>query len=41
MQEGGDVATEMIYTEINNHLEAIGNLGLNIIQNGERIAVES
>jgi phosphate:Na+ symporter len=40
MQEGGDVATEMIYTEINNHLEAIGNLGLNIIQNGERIAID-
>jgi phosphate:Na+ symporter len=34
MQDGGDVPTEMIYTEINNHLEAVGNHGLNIIQNG-------
>jgi phosphate:Na+ symporter len=40
MQEGGDVPTEMIYTEINNHLEAIGNHGLNIIQHGERLPVE-
>jgi phosphate:Na+ symporter len=40
MQEGGDVPTEMIYTEINNHLEAIGNHGLNIIQYGERLPVE-
>lgn len=35
MQDGGDVPTEMIYTEINNHLEAVGNHALNIIQNGE------
>jgi len=33
MQEGGNVPTEMIYTEINNHLEAVGNHGLNIVQN--------
>ncbi|MCF7732042.1 MAG: Na/Pi cotransporter family protein [Akkermansiaceae bacterium] len=35
MQEGRDVPTEMIYTEINNHLEAVGNHALNIVQNGE------
>lgn len=33
MQAGGEVTTEMIYTEINNHLEAVGNHGLNIVQN--------
>ena len=40
MQDGADVPTEMIFTEINNQLEAVGNHGLNIIQNsialGER-----
>ncbi len=35
MQEGGDVPTEMIFTEINNHLEAIGNLAMNVLQNGQ------
>jgi Na+/phosphate symporter len=35
MQEGRDVPTEMTYTEINNHLEAVGNHALNIVQNGE------
>ncbi|WP_193210979.1 Na/Pi cotransporter family protein [Luteolibacter marinus] len=35
MQDGGDVPTEMIFTEINNHLEAVGNHALNIVQNGE------
>ena len=34
MQDGGEVPTEMIYTEINNHLEAVGNHALNVIQNG-------
>lgn len=33
MQGGGDVPTEMIYTEINNHLEAVGNHGLNVVEN--------
>lgn len=37
MQEGGDVPTEMIFTEINNHLEAVGNHALNVIQNGETL----
>lgn len=35
MQSGADVPTEMVYTELNNHLEAIGNHALNIIQNAE------
>lgn len=38
MQDGGDVPTEMIFTEINNHLEAIGNHALNVIENGEPTA---
>ena len=36
MQAGGEVHTEMLYTETNNHLEAVGNHALNIIQNAER-----
>lgn len=36
MQTGAAVQTEMLYTEINNHLEAVGNHALNIIQNAER-----
>ncbi len=36
MQDGGEVPTEMLYTEINNHLEAVGNHALNIIQSAER-----
>ena len=35
MQSGGDVPTEMIFIEINNHLEAIGNLAMNVLQSGE------
>lgn len=35
MQAGGVVQTEMLFTEINNHLEALGNHGLNIIQSAE------
>lgn len=35
MQSGADVPTEMVYTELNNHLEAIGNHALNIIQSAE------
>jgi len=35
MQSGADVPTEVVYTELNNHLEAIGNHALNIIQNAE------
>ena len=41
MQESGNVPTEMVFTEINNHLEGLGNHGLNIIQNGERIIVHA
>ncbi len=37
MQGGGEVPTEMIYTEINNHLEAVANHALNIVQNGETV----
>ena len=36
MQAGGEVPTEMLYTETNNHLEAVGNHALNIIQNADR-----
>lgn len=36
MQNGSAVQTEMLYTEANNHLEAIGNHALNIIQSAER-----
>ncbi|GAA5483176.1 Na/Pi cotransporter family protein [Haloferula sargassicola] len=36
MQAGGEVQTEMLYTETNNHLEAIGNHALNIIEASER-----
>lgn len=36
MQTGAEVPTEMIYTEINNHLEAVGNHALNVIENAER-----
>lgn len=36
MQSGAEVPTEMLYTEINNHLEAIGNHALNIIESAER-----
>ncbi len=32
MQDGGDVTMEMIYTDINNQLEAVGNHGLNVVQ---------
>ncbi len=34
MQSGADVMVEMMYTELNNHLEAVGNHALNIVQNG-------
>ena len=37
MQAGADVPTEMLYTETNNHLEAIGNQALNIIETSPRI----
>ncbi len=36
MKSGAAVQTEMLYTEINNHLEATGNHALNIIQSAER-----
>jgi len=32
MQSGEAVQTEMLFIEINNHLEAIGNHALNIVQ---------
>ncbi len=41
MQSGGDVPTEMIFIEINNHLEAIGNLAMNVLQSGEPTTVGS
>lgn len=40
MQEGGDVHTEMIFTEINNHLEAVGNHGLNVVESSMAIKDE-
>ncbi|MBB5351967.1 phosphate:Na+ symporter [Haloferula luteola] len=36
MQAGAEVPTEMLYTETNNHLEAIGNHALNIIESSQR-----
>ncbi|MBK1883238.1 Na/Pi cotransporter family protein [Luteolibacter pohnpeiensis] len=36
MQSEGEVPTEMLYTEINNHLEAIGNHALNVIESAQR-----
>ncbi|MBK1827336.1 Na/Pi cotransporter family protein [Haloferula rosea] len=35
MKQGDAVQTEMLFTEINNHLEAVGNHALNIIQCAE------
>lgn len=35
MRGGADVATEMLYTELNSHLEAIGNHALNIVQSAQ------
>ncbi|MDA0765496.1 MAG: Na/Pi cotransporter family protein [Verrucomicrobia bacterium] len=35
---GGDIQVEMLYTDINNHLEAIANHALNIIQESSGIA---
>jgi phosphate:Na+ symporter len=34
----GDIRTEMLYTDINNHLEAIANHALNIIQESSSIS---
>jgi phosphate:Na+ symporter len=36
MQDGAVVQTEMIFIDLNNHMEAVGNLLLNIIQAGRR-----
>ncbi len=36
MQEGSVVQTEMIFIDLNNHMEAVGNHLLNIIQAGRR-----
>ncbi|MGD7652296.1 MAG: Na/Pi cotransporter family protein [Verrucomicrobiales bacterium] len=33
MQQGGQVPNEMLFIDINNHLEAVGNLALNVVQN--------
>lgn len=41
MKAGNAVQTEMLYTEINNHLEAVGNHALNIIECGEGAPVQS
>jgi phosphate:Na+ symporter len=38
MQSGALVPTELIFTEINNHLEAVANHALNIMQNCPRAA---
>ncbi len=32
MQSGGQVQTEMLFIELNNHLESVGNHALNIVQ---------
>jgi phosphate uptake regulator len=34
----GDIRVEMLYTDINNHLEAIANHAVNIIQESSAIA---
>jgi phosphate:Na+ symporter len=36
MQEGAAVQTEMIFIDLNNHLEAVANHMLNVIQTGRR-----
>jgi phosphate:Na+ symporter len=36
MQEGSVVQTEMIFIDLNNHMEAVGNHLLNVIQAGKR-----
>jgi len=36
MQEGSTVQTEMIFIDLNNHLEAVANHMLNIVQAGKR-----
>ena len=36
MQEGSTVQTEMIFIDLNNHMEAVGNHLLNVIQAGHR-----
>jgi phosphate:Na+ symporter len=36
MQEGSTIQTEMIFIDLNNHLEAVANHALNIIQTGRR-----
>ena len=38
---GGDIRVEMIYTDINNHLEAIANHALNVIQESSAIKLDS
>lgn len=38
---GGDIRVEMIYTDINNHLEAIANHALNVIQESSAITLDS
>ncbi|MEY4243476.1 MAG: hypothetical protein RLZZ245_1061 [Verrucomicrobiota bacterium] len=36
MQDGGTVPTEMLFIDLNNHLEAVANHALNIVQAGRR-----
>jgi Na+/phosphate symporter len=36
MQSGSVVQTEMIFIDMNNHLEAVANHALNVIQSGRR-----
>ena len=38
MQESGGIQTEMIFIDLNNHLEAVANHALNIIQASNREA---
>ena len=37
MQEGATVQTEMIFIDMNNHLEAVANHALNVVQAGRRV----
>lgn len=38
MQSGANGETKMIFTKFNNHLKAIGNHALNIIQGAELVS---
>jgi Na+/phosphate symporter len=36
MQSGGEIQTEMMFIDLNNHLEAVANHALNIVQTKRR-----